>query len=107
MNAKEIEFNRIVNNSIACCAMLEEGLNISYEDVFGKGRGENVSMIRCLVSSQVIAAGFTVTTLAKKMKRTPQSIRHLLDKAYYLSKTSRAYKIAEKEATELNKPLYI
>lgn len=56
-----------------------------------------------MVVMQIFAAGYTVSTIADFLKRAPQSIHHMLDKGYFLSKSSRAYRIAENEASILNK----
>lgn len=100
MNKKEEEIKRIMENVIHCC---DE--QCSCETIVGKCRRENIQMIRTLFVSQMISAGYTITTIAKTLKRTPQAIRHMAETAYQFNKTSRAYRIAEREANERNKEL--
>lgn len=105
MNGKDSELMRIVDNVIVSCSVLDNDgdTRLSREIVFGKSRRENVQMVRTMLACQIIAAGFTVSTVATLLKRTPQAIRKMLGRGYLLSRTSRAYRIAEKEATLLNK----
>lgn len=105
MNEKDSELYRIMDNTIQCCSVLEnEGrAKVSRELLISRCRKENVVMVRTLVVSQIYAAGYTVSTIADFLRRAPQSIHHMLDKAYFLSRNSRAYRIAEKEAAILNK----
>ncbi len=106
MNEKEGELNRILDNVIQCCTVLnnEGRAKITRELLIGRCRKENVVMVRALVISQLYAAGYTVSTIADFLgNRSSQSIHHMLDMGYFLSKSSSAYRIAEKEASILNK----
>lgn len=105
MNEKDGELYRIMDNTIQCCSVLEnEGrARVTRDLLIGRCRKENVVMVRTMVVMQIFAAGYTVSTIADFLKRAPQSIHHMLDKGYYLSKSSRAYRIAENEASILNK----
>lgn len=105
MNKKEQEIWRIIDNVIKCCAMkMPDGsLSITKEDVLGKSRAENVVMARCMVVEQMLHAGFSVTTIAIILNRSPQDVRHLRRLAYHYIETSRVYRLATAEATLLNK----
>lgn len=104
MNDKYEEMLRIVDNTIKCCSMLDENgmSNITRDIIISKCRKENVFMTRVLIASQILSAGFTVSTIAKFLKRTPQDIRRLLAKGCDLRRFSRAYRVAENESNILN-----
>lgn len=107
MNERENELYRIMDNTIECCSVMSnDGYSrVDRDIIFSRCRKENINMVRTLIVNQIIAAGYTVATIADFMKRTPQAIHHMVDKGYYLSRTSRAYRIAEREATQANKML--
>lgn len=106
MNDKDEELYRILDNTIQSCAVLSNDgrAKVTRDLLIGRCRKENVVMVRTMVVSQIYAAGFTISTIADFLgNRAPQSIHHMLDKGYLLSKNSSAYRIAEKEASILNK----
>lgn len=101
MNEKETELRRIVDVVIECCATEIDGgcLSLTKEDVLGRNRSENVVMTRCIIANQIISAGYSVATVALILNRTVQSVRHMIEMGLNYSKTSRAYRIAEAEAS--------
>lgn len=102
MNNKETELYRILDLVVECCATQvdENGkMSITREDVLGKKRAENVVMTRCILVNQIVSAGYSTTTAAMLLHRTPHAIRHLLEVGTQYEKTSRAYRIANAEAT--------
>lgn len=101
MNAKETELHRIIDVVIGCCATeIQDGAKtITKEDVFGRNRSENVVMTRCIIASQIISAGYSLSTVAFILNRTVQSVRHMIEIGANYNKTSRAYRIANEEAT--------
>ena len=102
MNAKEMELHRIVDIVVGCCSVsFGRGAKVSRESVLGKCRGEVLTMTRCILASLVIAAGFSVSTLAGLTGRTATSARYLVSLDRQFHKTSRAYRIASAEAAGL------
>lgn len=102
MNDKGSELYRILDNVVKSCTIELEGVvTVTKEDVLGKSRLENVVMTRCILVHQIISAGYTTTTAAMLLHRTPHAVRHLLELADNYMKTSRAYRIANAEATIL------
>lgn len=102
MNNKENELYRIVDFVVACCAteVDESGrMSVTREDVLGRSRAENIVMTRCILVNQIIGAGYSTTTAAQLLHRTPHAIRHLLEVGMQYEQTSRAYRIANAEAT--------
>lgn len=102
MNDKETMLYRIVDVVVSCCAMQvdDDGtMSLTREDVLGKSKEENVVMTRCILAMCIISAGYSVTTVAQLLHRTPQSIRHLINLGHNYYKTSRAFRIANAEAT--------
>ena len=97
MNAKERELHRIVDIVVGCCSV-SFGRGVR---VLGKCRGEVLTMTRCILASLVIAAGFSVSTLAGLTGRTATSARYLVSLDRQFHKTSRAYRIASAEAAGL------
>lgn len=101
MNAKERELHRIVDIVVGCCSVSFGGrVSLSRAEVLGKGRGEVLTMTRCILASLIIAAGFSVSTLAGLTGRTATSARYLVSLDRQFHKTSRAYRIASAEAAE-------
>lgn len=102
MNNKELELYRILDIVVACCAtdIDDKGTkSITKEDVLGKSRKENAVMTRAMFVSQVIDAGYSITTIAQLLDRTETAIRHLFKINIDYYKTSRAYRIAHAEST--------
>lgn len=101
MNDKDFELNRIISIVVNCCkSSLWSDKSITREDLLGKSKNENVCMARTILVSQLINAGFTVSTISGLLKRTAQGIRHIIKTNYSLLKSSRAYKIASGEVAE-------
>lgn len=108
MNNKETELWRIVDIVVECCAtkVKEDGtMSLTREDVLGKSRAENVVMTRCILVMMIIGAGYSVTTAAQLLGRTPHAIRHLLDIGHNYHISSRAFRIASAEATLMCKDI--
>lgn len=102
MNNKETELHKIVDIVVSCCATQidDDGtMSLTRDDVLGKSREENVVMTRAILSMCIISAGYSVTTVAQLLHRTPQAIRHLINLGHQYYKTSRAFRIANAEAT--------
>lgn len=104
MNDKETELYRILECVVGCCATRVDAsgrMSVTAEDVLGKSRAENVLMTRCILVGEIVGAGYSVTTAAQLLRRTPQAIRHLQELGYQYHRSSRAYRIAEAEAVLL------
>lgn len=102
MNNKECVLCKIIDIVVSCCAtpIDENGtMSVTKDEVLGKSRSENAVMTRCVLVSQIIGAGYSTTTVANLLHRTPHAIRHILDTGYKYQETSRAYQIAHAEAT--------
>ena len=101
MNEKDYELDRIVSVVIDCTkSSIWSDNSITKEELLGKSKNENVCMARAILVSQLIEAGFTITTIANLLKRTAQGIRHIIKTNYTLLKSSRVYKIASGEVQE-------
>lgn len=101
MNDKDYELDRIVSVVINCTkSSIWSDNSITREELLGKSKNENACMARAILVSQLIEAGFTITTIANLLKRTAQGIRHIVKSNYSLLKSSRAYKIASGEVQE-------
>lgn len=110
MNNKEQELYRIVDYVVACCATQVDDsgrMSVTREDVLGRSRAENVVMTRCILVNQIVGAGYSTTTAAQLLRRTPHAIRHLLEVGMQYEQTSRAYRIANAEATLKCKDLVV
>ena len=89
---------------VRCCATQIDSdgrMSVTVEDVLGKSRAENVLMTRCILVGEMVGAGYSVTTAAQLLRRTPQAVRHLQKLGYQYHRSSRAYRIAEAEAVLL------
>lgn len=102
MNDKQKLLYQILDIVVGCCATeIDEigTMSVTGEDVLGTSRAENVVMTRCILVMMIVGAGFSTTTAAQLLKRTPHAIRHLLDVGHQYHLTSRAFRIASAEAT--------
>ena len=101
MNEKDYELDRIVSVVIDCTkSSIWSDNSITKEDLLGKSKNKNVCMARAILVSQLINAGFTISTISGLLRRTAQGIRHIIKANYSLLKSSRAYKIASGEVEE-------
>lgn len=100
---------KILDIVVACCATAidEAGtMSVTKEAVLGRDKGENVVMTRCILSRLIVIEGYTVTTVCQMLKRTPRAVRNMLKQGQNLYETSRAYRLAEVEATMKCKELF-
>ena len=104
MNKKDFILDRVITIVLECCKSNVCTIGqMTREELLGKSKNENVCMARAILVSQLIEAGFTITTIANLLKRTAQGIRHIVKSNYSLLKSSRAYKIASGEVKEMCK----
>lgn len=102
MNDKATYLYKIAELVVNACAtqVNNDGkMSVTIDDVMGKSREENAVMTRCILVSLIIAEGYSVSTLAQLLNRTPHAIRNLIAKASDYQFSSRAYRIANAEAT--------
>ena len=101
MNEKDFELDRIVSVVIDCTkSSIWSDDSITRDELLGKSKNENACMARAILVSQLIKAGFTISTISGLLRRTAQGIRHIIKTNYSLLKSSRAYKIASGEVAE-------
>lgn len=102
-NDKERELYRIVDCVAQCCAIrLPDGsMSITRTDILGKSRTENLVMSRCILIMQLLRAGYSAATAAQLLGRTVAAIRHLNSVARNYHASSRAFRIAYREASLL------
>lgn len=102
MNEKQRLLYTILDIVVSCCQteIDENGtMSVTREDVLGASRAENVVMTRCILVMMIVGAGFSTTTAAQLLNRTPHAVRHLLEVGHQYHLTSRAFRIASAEAT--------
>lgn len=102
MNNKESELYHIVDMVVECCAtqINDNGdMSVTRDDVLGKSRKENIVMTRSILAMILKSAGYSTSTAAALMKRTPHAVRHMIELGHEYYKTSRAFRIANAEAT--------
>ena len=104
MNDKDFELDRIVSVVVNCTkSSIWSDNSITKEELLGKSKNENACMARAILVSQLVKAGFTISTISGLLRRTAQGIRHIIKTNYSLLKSSRAYKIASGEVEGLCK----
>ena len=104
MNDKDYELNRIITIVVNCCkSSVWLDKSMTREELLGKSKNENACMARAILVSQLVKAGFTISTISGLLRRTAQGIRHIIKTNYTLLKSSRAYKIASGEVEEMCK----
>ena len=106
MNIKDYTLSKLIDIVVDCSksAILDDN-TITRSTLLGNSKNENACMARAILVCQLIDAGYTVTTIAKLLKRTAQGIRHIVKTNYVLLKSSRAYRIASNEVAEKCKEL--
>lgn len=102
-NHKAKTLQQIVKVVTQCCTTeLADGVStITTADMLGRSRAENAVMARCILVSQLLCAGYSVTTIAMLLKRSNATIRHMRSLDRQFTKASRAYRIASQEAADL------
>lgn len=101
-NNKSQVLEAVTDICLECCATQidEQGtMSVTKDDLLGRTRVANANMTRCILITELLFMGFSVTTIAQYLHRTEQSIRHLLDSAHQYRLSSYAYRVAEAEAT--------
>lgn len=101
LNNKQQTLEKIIEIVVSCCRteVSDGAYSVSYEDVLGKSKKENACMTRTILVNQLLWAGFTVSTVADILKRTPHAVRHIQRQHEGYVASSRAYRIALSEAT--------
>lgn len=100
MNDKEKTIYQVLDIVVDCCSMDIDGRpSVSAEDVLGKSRQSNIVLTRCIFITQMLFLGYTTATIALLLHRSETAIRHLLEVAHQSRLTSKAYRLAEAEAT--------
>lgn len=100
MNNKSTILNTIIDIVLDCCSMqVGDERNVTRQDLLGDCRRQNVVMTRCILVHMILAAGYSVDTIALLLNKTARSVRHMSDVGYQFLQTSRAYRIAYAEAT--------
>lgn len=104
MSRKYEEIRRIAVNAIRCWTVSDgEGTVLSLDDIIGRCRKESVQIARTLAVCQILSSGFPVSDIADFLDRTPQAIRDMRSRGNDLLETSRAFRIAYHEATDMNR----
>lgn len=100
MNDKEKLFHEIVETVARCCSYtLKDGRqSMTAADLLGRSRKENVAMARNIAVSMLIAVGFTVSTCATMMHRSPPAIRNMVRADRQMQETSMVYRLATRQA---------
>ena len=100
MNDKEKLFYQILETAARCCSYtLKDGRqSITVADILGRSRKENVQLTRNIAVSMLIAVGFTVSTCAVMMHRSPPAIRSMVRADRQMQETSMVYRLATRQA---------
>ena len=106
MNIKDYTLSRLIDIVVDCSksAILDD-YTLTISTLLVDSNIVNAYMSRAILVCQLIDAGYTITTIAKLLKRTAQGIRHIVKTNYALLKSSRAYRIASNEVAEKCKEL--
>lgn len=100
MNDKEKLFHQIVETVARCCSYtLRNGSqSITAADILGKCRRENVAMARNIAVGMLVAVGYSVSTCATMMQRSPPAIRNMMRADRQMQETSMVYRLATRQA---------
>ena len=70
MNEKDYELDRIVSVVINCTkSSIWSDNSITKEELLGKSKNENACMARAILVSQLVKAGFTISTISRSEER--------------------------------------
>ena len=100
MNDKEKLFHQIVETVARCTSYtLRDGRqSITVSDILGKCRRENVAMARNIAVGMLVAVGFSISTCATMMQRSPPAIRNMMKADRQLQEMSMVYRLATRQA---------
>lgn len=100
MNDKEKLFHQIVETVARCTSYtLRDGSqSITAADILGRCRRENVAMARNIAVGMLVALGFTISTCATMMHRSPPAVRNMMKADRQLQESSQVYRIAFRQA---------
>ena len=100
MNDKEKLFHEIVEIVARCTSYtLRDGTqSITAADILGRCRRENVAMARNIAVGILFSLGFTISTCATMMHRSPPAVRNMMKADRQLQETNRAYMLAIRQA---------
>ena len=100
MNDKEKLFHEVVQTVARCTSYtLKDGTHsITAADILGRCRRENVAMARNIAVGMLVALGFTISTCATMMHRSPPAVRNMMKADRQLQETNRAYRLAIMQA---------
>lgn len=104
-NDLEFEIERIIEIVLDCCVItLDDGsLSITKEDVIGKSKKENVTIVRKMLAYYLHKDGFCHTTIALLLNRSVQSVMNMLASHEDEMKISKAYRIANAQVNRMLK----
>lgn len=106
MNRRDYIMSGIIDIVIDCCRSGMYGnTDMTREKLLGRSRNEDVCMARAIFVSQLISAGYTISTISRMLNRTVQGIRHIIKSDSLLRKSSRAYNATVHEVEERCKDL--
>lgn len=100
MNDKEKLFHEIVETVARCTSYtLKDGRqSITVADILGRSRRENVAMARNIAVGMLVALGFTISTCATMMQRSPPAVRNMMKADRQMQETSHVYSLAQRQA---------
>ena len=100
MNDKEKLFHQIVETVARCTSytLMDGSQSITAADILGKCRRENVAMARNIAVGMLVAVGFSVSTCATMMQRSPPAIRNMMRADRQMQETSMVYRLATRQA---------
>lgn len=100
MNDKEKLFHEIVETVARCTSYtLKDGTqSITAADILGRCRRENVAMARNIAVGMLVAVGFSISTCATMMQRSPPAIRNMMRADTQMQETSMVYRLATRQA---------
>lgn len=100
MNDKEKLFHEIVETVARCTSYtLKDGSqSITAADILGRCRRENVAMARNIAVGMLVAVGFSISTCATMMQRSPPAIRNMMRADTQMQETSMVYRLATRQA---------
>lgn len=101
MNDKQRRKDEIIGNSLSAIG----GNSVTRSDVYRHCRREDIYQAQVLVTCQLLDAGFLPSELATDFDVSVSTIRRRRLSGYYYHKFNNIYRIAETEATRLNKAL--
>lgn len=108
MSEKSNIMDNVIDIVLECTAYERNDgtLSVTRKDIVSiERKGDNVSMIRCILCRMLLMLGFTKESIADLLNRKIDTINDMLQRSYVYEQISYVYRVAQKECEDKCKAL--